>query len=61
MHPISDGKGEGLTPLHILLHGSDVMMATLYVVKNLLDSQIVGLDEFDKLKGPKVFRFFRVA
>ena len=57
-HPISHGIGKGLTPLHILCHGSDVMMATADVVKNLLDSKIGGLDEFDKLKGPKAFRFF---
>ena len=47
----------GWTPLHILLHNSDILMVQRDIVERLLDNGIVDITTFDAARDRRVIVF----
>ena len=55
---VTGEKPFGWTPLHILLHNSDILMVQRDIVERLLDNDIVDISAFDATTDSKVIVFF---
>ena len=53
-HKVTGGTPVGWTPLHMLLSGSDCMMAQMDIVQTLLENDVVPLQYFDGLRNDEV-------
>ena len=56
-HKVTGATPIGWTPLHVLLHGSDVLMIQRQIIEELLDSKIVEVKDFDSMMDSKVIVF----
>jgi hypothetical protein len=56
-HKVTQGTAYSWTPLHCMMHGSDVLVCQADILEDMLDSETVTVTDMDSLKDKNVIVF----